>query len=147
LSNNEIISYIKIIFATTLINDINKRILYLSPTKSGRYHYKRLFDKHLIGNFIPDTVDCWLDLGFKGVDKIYKNVILPHKKPPKKELTDTQKSENKVIRGLRILGENAICGIKRLRIVFDIFRNKRADLRDKMMEISCGIWNYYLRPY
>lgn len=81
------------------------------------------------------------------MEKVYNNVVLPHKKLPKKELSDEQKSENKVIKGLRILGENAISGIKRLRIVSDIFRNKKADLRDKIMEISCGIWNYYIRSY
>jgi hypothetical protein len=66
---------------------------------------------------------------------------------PKKELTVEQKTENRVIKGLRILGENAISGIKRMRIVSDVFRNKKADLRDKVMALSCGIWNYYIRSY
>jgi len=34
--------------------------------------------------------------------------------------------------------------VKEFRIFSNIFRNKIDDLDDKVMEISCGLWNYHL---
>ncbi|ODS35436.1 hypothetical protein BEH94_01365 [Candidatus Altiarchaeales archaeon WOR_SM1_SCG] len=36
--------------------------------------------------------------------------------------------------------EPAIRGVKRFKIVSDIFRNRTDRLDDKVMEISCGLW-------
>jgi len=45
---------------------------------------------------------------------------------------------------MRVLVENALAGVKRLRIVTDVFRNKKKDFDDQAMFISCGLWNYHL---
>jgi len=34
--------------------------------------------------------------------------------------------------------------VKEFRIVSNIFRNKIDDFDDKVMEISCGLWDYHL---
>ena len=49
-----------------------------------------------------------LDLGFVGFDKDYqcKELLIPHKKPKKQELTPEQKAENKVIASERIVVEH-----------------------------------------
>jgi len=59
-------------------------------------------------------------------------------------LTDEEKTINKMISGIRIKVEHAICGVKRFRIVSDILRSKRNNFDDKVMVISCGLWNYHL---
>ncbi|MDR1364193.1 MAG: transposase family protein, partial [Oscillospiraceae bacterium] len=47
---------------------------------------------------------------------------MPHKKLRKKLLSDEQKEENQIISSYRIKVEHAICGIKRLRCLTDVFR-------------------------
>ena len=51
----------------------------------------------------------------------------------KKKLTFEEKENNKTISGIRIVSEHAIGGIKRMRAVNDIYRNKKANIDDKLM--------------
>ncbi len=55
-----------------------------------------------------------VDLGFYGLakDNVGGSVIMPHKKPKGKQLTDSQKGDNKVMSKLRAVVENAIGGMK-----------------------------------
>ena len=45
--------------------DEKRRVGYLSPSKSGRRHDKRLLDKSGIIGHIPQTVTVWADAGFQ----------------------------------------------------------------------------------
>lgn len=121
----------------------NRNILVLTPTKSGKTHDKKLLDKSGFVNNIPKEITKWFDTGFLGV--ITDNIMMPKKKPKRGELTLDEKLENKTISGIRVLSEHAACGIKRFRIISDIFRNHIAGLDDKAMLIACGLWNYHLR--
>lgn len=95
-----------------------------------------------------------VDLGFLGIETDYqgniKAIIIPEKKPrkskknPKPELTEKQKENNKVKSQIRIKVENAIGGVKRLGAVTQVFRNKKEDFNDAVMEIACGLWNFHL---
>jgi hypothetical protein len=40
--------------------------------------------------------------------------------------------------------ENALAGVKRLRIVSDIFRNRVKNFDDLAMLMASGLWNYHL---
>jgi hypothetical protein len=42
----------------------------------------------------------------------------------------------------RIVVEHIIAGVKRCRIVKDIFRNTKAGFADLVMEIACGLHNW-----
>ena len=42
---------------------------------------------------------------------------------------------------LRVRVEHAISGVKRSRIVKDVFRNKKPGLSDASMEVACGLHN------
>jgi len=59
-----------------------------------------------------------VDLGFIGIDKDYvcKELLIPHKKPKKQELTPEQKAENKLLASERIVVEHSIAGLKRYRL-------------------------------
>ena len=59
-----------------------------------------------------------VDLGFLGIEKDYrcKERLIPHKKPKKRELTQEQKAENKLLARERIVVEHSIAGLKRYRI-------------------------------
>ena len=49
---------------------------------------------------------------------------------------------NAVIASVRIVVEHVLAGIKRCRIVKDIFRNSKKHFDDLAMEIACGLHNF-----
>ena len=85
-----------------------------------------------------------MDLGFTGFEKDYPDtiVIMPKKKPKGEELTADAKAWNRIVSGFRVLVEHAIGGVKRFRITADKFRNRKDGFDDRVMLISCGLWNY-----
>ena len=48
---------------------------------------------------------------------------------------------NELIAGMRVLVENVIAGIKRCRIVKEVFRNTKAGFSDLAMEVACALHN------
>lgn len=126
-----------------IVSDENRKILFLSPTKSGRRHDKRIVDKSMLK--IPDDVGKWVDTGFQGLDKLYGNVVMPKKGTKKNPLSLADKANNKVISSIRVVVEHALAGIKRFRVLTDTLRNKIGLFDDMIMEVACGLWNYHLR--
>jgi hypothetical protein len=98
------------------------------------------------------TKRALFDLGFIGIDKIYKfkELVIGEKRPrkskksPKPELTEEQKERNKSISQERIFVEHAIGGMKKFRILKNKCRLKNDGLKDKILGICAGLWNYQL---
>ena len=136
----------------TIISDEDKEIRYLGPTVEGKKHDYGSFNDEFPTEPPPgipppqEDMRFWTDLGYIGIENEYPwlNTIMPKKKPKGGELTEDEKSVNKMISGIRIKVEHAIGGVKRFGIVSDVFRNKTDNFDDKVMEISCGLWNYHL---
>jgi hypothetical protein len=128
-----------------LVCDEKRRVGYLSPSKSGRRHDKRLLDKADIVRHIPPDVTLWGDTGFQGVGKQHSNTQLPKKATKKKPLTEEQKQENKVISGIRVTVEHAIAGIKRLRVMTHSLRNRLDHIDETFALLSTGLWNFSRR--
>lgn len=126
-----------------VVSDDKRKILILTPAKYGKARGKKLLDKSGLLPNMPEDIAIWTDTGFTGINR--KNFMMPKKKPKGKSLTLWEKSENKIISGIRALSEHAINGPKRFRVISDIFRNRRAGMDDKVMLITCGLWNYHLR--
>jgi len=57
-------------------------------------------------------------------------------------LTFSDEWLNGLISGVRVLVENIIAGVKRCRIVKDVFRNTKSDFSDLAMEVACGLHNF-----
>ena len=101
-----------------------------------------------------NNYELWVDLGFLGIETDYKGniktIVIPEKKPrkskknPNPELTEKQKENNKAKSQIRIKVENAIGGAKRFGAVTQVFRNKKEEFNDAVMELACGIWNFHL---
>ena len=127
-----------------VISSEKNRIAYLGKTTNGKEHDYAMFKDEFDPKNIPKEITLWMDKGFIGVKKDYPetDVMMPKRKPKGKELSDYDKEQNKTISGIRVLSEHAIGGIKRLRIVTDKFRNKSDKFNDKVMFLSCGLWNY-----
>jgi hypothetical protein len=130
-----------------IISDKNKKILLITKTTEGKNHDFNCFKDENIGNNIPDRIKVFLDNGFQGIHNDYPKlrIIMPKRKPKGKELSEKNKIKNQKISSKRVINEHAIGGVKRLRIVSDIYRNIKADFEDKIMLVACGIWNYYLK--
>ncbi len=126
-------------------------ILYLGITFSGRNHdygmFKKEFDPGL--NWFS-VFNIFIDLGYQGFDNDFetKNLEIPHKKPrkskhnPDPKLTQDQKDENKKMSGKRIIVENVIGGMKRFRCISDRYRNHIDELKDLLILLSAGLWNF-----
>lgn len=126
-----------------IVSNRKKRILFLSPTRSGRRHDKKIVDKSELE--IPKDVGKWGDTGFQGLDKVYDNVLIPKKGTKKHPLTPEEKADNKVISSFRVVIEHTLAGIKRFGILTDVLRNKIGIFDDLIMEVGCGLWNFHLR--
>lgn len=129
-----------------VLSDDRNRIGYLGTTREGTASDYGMFKDEIDPSTVPKDIAHWLDKGFIGIEKDYPGVtvVMPKRKPRGKDLTDVQKENNKVISGIRILSEHAIGGVKRYRIVSDIFRNKKDEFCDTVMYLACGLWNYRL---
>ena len=60
-------------------------------------------------------------------------------------MTSAEKVANRKLAKLRVRVEHAIAGVKRSRIVKDVFRNKKPELSDESMEAACGLHNLRVR--
>jgi hypothetical protein len=79
------------------------------------------------------------------IDGTERPIQRPKDDEKQKELTDDEKAWNRIVSGFRVLVEHAIEGVKRFGIVSDKFHNRKDGFGDKVMVISCGLWNYHLK--
>ena len=129
-----------------VINGEKKRVAYLGKTAGGKEHDYAIFKNEFDPKTVPKDITLWMDKGFTGAQKDYPDadIMMPKRKPREKELSAYDKEQNKTISGIRILSEHTIGGVKRLKIITDKFRNKSDKFNDKVMFLSCGLWNYHL---
>lgn len=129
-----------------VITDKNKRIGFLSKTSNGKEHDFTLLKEQAPPDHMPPKIKKHLDLGFKGFAKQFPGhkISMPKRKPRTKDLSKFAKKRNKKKSAIRVLVENALAGVKRLRITTDVFRNKKEGFDDQAMLVSCGLWNYHL---
>jgi len=124
-----------------LIGGLTSRtIVYLSDTYAGRVHDKKITD--LESPTFPKGIVLYKDTGFQGYEPDDVQTYQPTKKPKGKSLTPEQKAENRLISKVRVVIEHIIAGIKRCRIVKDVFRNTKVDFDDLAMELACGLHNF-----
>jgi len=117
-----------------------RRVEYLGCTWEGKKHDKSICDEE--GHEFPKGSILYKDTGFQGYEPTGVDTRQPKKKPRGGELTDEEKEQNSLISKLRIIVEHVICGIKRCRIVKDVFRNTKDRFADLVMEIACGLHNF-----
>jgi len=135
----------------TVIASLHFVILYVGITFPGKNHDFGMFKKEFKPGLNWFTnFNIFIDLGYKGFDKNYqvKNLFIPHKKPnksknnPNPRLTQIQKDENKEMSKIRVVVENVIGGMKRFRCLVERFRNHITYVKDLVILIASGIWNF-----
>jgi hypothetical protein len=118
----------------------SRTVAYLSTTVAGRIHDKTLADQERIS--YPSGIDLYQDTGFQGYAPSGVQTQQPTKKPKGKELSPDQRAENTLIASIRIGIEHIIAGIKRCRIVKEVFRNTKLYFDDLVIELACGLHNF-----
>jgi hypothetical protein len=121
-----------------------REVLVVSPTKNGRNHDKKLFDKACWGAWIPPNIDLWVDTGFLGIGNLGNTIFMPKKKSKHHPLTEEEKKENQTISSIRIVSEHAIGGIKRFACLSGIYRNRKGQ-DDRFILSASGLWNFHLK--
>jgi DDE superfamily endonuclease len=117
----------------------SRRVEYLSATYAGKKHDKKICDEE---NYtFPLNSELYKDTGFQGYEPEHVITYQPKKKPRGGELTIAERMLNTIISRARITVEHVIAGVKRCRIVKDVFRNTKAGFDDMAMEIACGLHN------
>jgi IS5 family transposase len=99
----------------------SKEILSVHTGKGSQHDFKLFKDSRIA---IDEDVTKRADLGYQGIDRIYKNTIIPHKKSKNNPLTEEQKKENKESAQIRIVVEHVNRRCKIFRIVKEVFRGK-----------------------
>lgn len=126
-----------------IVHPESRQVCYLSDTVPGKTHDKRVADEANL-TFPPN---CLLeqDTGFQGFAPERVLLLQPKKKPRGQDLTGAETFINRVIASARIIAENVIAGIKRCRIVKDVFRNTKDEFADLVMELACGLHNFRVK--
>ena len=129
-----------------VIADKKRRVRFLGKTVNGKDNDFAILKRQCSPDKMPKGVKKHVDSGFQGWDKQFPGhtVSMPKKKSKYHPLTEHDKQRNKRKSRKRVLVENVLAGVKRLRIVADIFRNKRSGFDDTVMNVSCGLWNFHL---
>jgi hypothetical protein len=128
----------------TIKNDLvvglnDRTVKYLSKTCYGKTHDKEIADEAQLR--YPAATPLYQDKGFQGYAPEGVIIHQPKKKPRGGELTQEEKEKNRLISQLRVIVEHVISGIKRIKIVSEVFRNTKDAYDDVVMSIACGLHN------
>jgi hypothetical protein len=118
---------------------VTGKAVYLSRTCEGKKHDKKICDEE--NHKFPEGSSLYKDTGFQGYEPENTVCYQPKKKPRGKKLPLEDRLFNALISGVRVIVEHAVSGIKRLRIVSDVFRNTKEGYDDLVMEVACGLHN------
>lgn len=126
-----------------IVNEHSHRIEYLSPTVEGHKHDQKLADASQL-QWPPEST-LIQDQAVEGDEVPGASHYQPQKKPRGGELSPLQQTLNSVISGGRRVVEHVLAGLKRCRIVKDIFRNTTEPFDDLVMEMACGLHNLRIK--
>ena len=118
----------------------DRQIKYVSETPEGKKHDKKSCDED--GIRTPPGSSLYRDSGFQGHAIEGVAIYQPKKKPRGGELSADAKAHHRLISSVRLGVEQVIAGVKRCRIVKDVFRNTQEDYADTVMELACGLHNF-----
>ena len=126
-----------------LIHPHTKRILAISKTVEGKRHDKQLCEDDGTILRAPPGATGLGDLGYQGLDDIssHLKVVLPHKKPHRNELTQSQRKTNRVISSVRVRVEHAIGALKHFDILSERYRGRLSSVDIPFRNIA-ALYNF-----
>lgn len=132
-----------------IVSPKSKRILAVSDTQKGTVHDKKLFEEDPLLLHLPENSVGLGDLGYIGTDGLNPRLkmVLPQKKPPGKELTDSQKQNNKAISSIRVRVEHPFSYMKHFNILSQRFRGRLTQQNlDLPIKTLAAIYNFTRTP-
>lgn len=133
-----------------LVSPITKRILSVSDSVAGTVHDKKLFEVTPLLPFLPENSTAMGDLGYLGCDELNPRLkmILPQKKLPGRDLTDSQKLNNKAISSIRVRVEHPFSYLKHFNILYQKFRGRVTNQQnlDLPFKTIAAIYNFTRPP-
>lgn len=108
---------------TQIVTEKKSKKVICTSFSNGRKHDFRMFRESKIA-ILPQT-KILADSGYRGMQKIHKNVELPHRRSKKNPLSKEKKAENRSLSIRRVVVENVIGLLKRFKIISDRYRNRR----------------------
>lgn len=117
-----------------------RRILFLSHTRDGTVHDKRIIDEEEL-TCNDSGIKACVDTGFLGLAIGNLKTLMPKKNTKLHKLTQSDKQQNRAISSMRVVVEHSIAGIKINRSVQDVYRNMTEGFDDLLMSIACGLHN------
>ena len=97
-----------------VIDKQSKQVL-CTFTGKGREHDFKLFKRSDL--CIHQMLELKADKGYQGIKHLHTNSQTPHRKPPKKELSEEQKAFNRKLASERMAVEHVIGKLKVFRIL------------------------------
>lgn len=121
-----------------IVCDQNAQVIYVSHLYEGKKHDRSLISEEYLR--FPENVILIQDTGFQGFEHAGM-VIMPKKKPRKKQLSEADKDINQIISSIRISVEHVIGSIKILRMVKEKIRLKSYQARQMVFVVAAAIHN------
>lgn len=133
-----------------IVSPNSKKILAVSNTVAGTIHDKKIFDHDPIMLRVPEGSVGLGDLGYLGTDGIshHLKMLIPKKKPPGKDLTESEKLNNQTISSIRVRVEHPLSYLKHFGILNQKFRGRaqnQVNLDLPIKTIAC-IYNFTRPP-
>ena len=116
------------------------KVLWCSPTQPARWHDKKVADRARLR--LPKSVDLLADSGFEGLAAGAAGVVTPWTRRNGRRLHRKRRDFNRLLARVRVEVEHTLASVKRLRILRDEFRNRRAGMVDQVMAIGCTLHNF-----
>lgn len=133
-----------------IVSPVTKRILSVSATVKGTIHDKKLFEQDPLLLHLPENSTGMGDLGYEGTEELnpHLKMILPFKKPPGSDLTDSQKANNKAISSIRVRVEHPLSYLKHFGILYQKFRGRiqNQENLDLPIKTIAAIYNFTRTP-
>lgn len=132
-----------------LVSPKTNKILTVSDTAEGTIHDKKLLENDPLLLYLPENSVGLGDLGYMGTADLNSRLkmILPQKKPPGKDLTDTEKLNNKAISSIRVRVEHPFSYMKHFNILSQRFRGRLNQQNlDLPFKTLAAIYNFTRPP-
>lgn len=131
----------------TIICDEYQFIHFVGFTWRGAIHDKAMIDEEITSFDHPVFTDLWLskDAGYQGYLPTGINIIEPFKSFRNNPITEFQKDFNRWVSSIRVVVEDAIGGVKRLRSAFERVRKFLTFRADQTLQVAVGLHNLRVR--
>jgi hypothetical protein len=119
----------------------SKKLISIGRIQLGKSHDKTIANESYYLLHAPPDSTAMVDLGYQAIDNLGTKFIMPIKKKPKIELTDSEKETNRSISSVRVRVEHVIAHLKYNRIFSDKARF-RLRIEDQISNIVGGMYNF-----